>query len=129
MDPVSRAQQEITPQSRRTLRGGHDPRIGTKTQFRPGESGNPGGKRKKAEITKIFEEIFRSKTDRDEIKDSIALTLKSSRMAGVLLLREAAERLEGKVLQQVELEGTVTLALAETVSERRKRLGNGNNES
>lgn len=56
-------------------------------------------------------------------------TLKSRGMAKVLLLREMAERTEGKIAQTVELEGNITLALAETVADRRKRLGDSDNES
>jgi len=119
MDPVSKAQASETSQSKRKLRGGHDPSIGR--QWPKGVSGNPGGRRKKAHITKIFEEILDNKTDREEIKDSIALTLKSGRMAGVLLLREAAERTEGKVVQSVDLSGEINLTLAETIAKRRKK--------
>jgi hypothetical protein len=120
MDPVSKAQAADTSHNRRKLRGGHDPSIGR--QWPKGVSGNPGGRRKKADITKIFEEIFDCKGDRDEIKDSIALTLKSGRMAGVLLLREAAERLEGKVVQPVDMEVTGSITL-EKVLEAKKKAG------
>jgi len=120
MDPVSKAQAAETSQNRRKLRGGHDPSIGR--QWPKGVSGNPGGRPKKQYITKMFEEIMANRTDRDEIKDSIALTLKSGRMAGVLLLREAAERLEGKITQEVDMNVSGTLALADLIAERRKKL-------
>src|SRR5271166_2519483 len=106
MDPVSRAQNE-TPEKRRLLYGGHDPSIGAKTQFQPGKSPNPGGRPKKQRITKIYEKILRSAKNREEIEKAIFETLKSGRMAGVLLLREAAERTEGRVTQPVEVTGTV----------------------
>lgn len=105
MDPVSRAQQENTSQNRRKLRGGHDPSIGR--QWPKGVSGNPGGRPKKAYVTKIYEDIFAKAKNRDEIQDAIFLTLKSGRMAGVLLLREAAERMEGKVTQEIEVSGSL----------------------
>lgn len=121
MDPVSKAQSEqttVTTQKRGKLRGGHDPSIGR--QWPKGVSGNPGGRRKKTPITRMLEEIFDNSTDFDEIKDSMALTLKSGRMASILLLREAAERLEGKVIQQVEMD--VNLSLSQRMEKAEQRL-------
>lgn len=68
----------------------------------------------------MLEEIFDNSTDFDEIKDSMALTLKSGRMASILLLREAAERLEGKVIQQVEMD--VNLSLSQRMEKAEQRL-------
>lgn len=105
MDPVSKAQLEVVPQKRHQI----DPATGKATQFKPGNRANPGGRPKKAQITKIYEEIFANKTSREEIKDAVEMTLKSGRMAGVLLLREAAERLEGKVSQEMEITGLTAM--------------------
>lgn len=125
MDPISKAQAEIVPQNRQTLRKKRhviDPQYGIPTRFKPGVSGNPGGRPKTQPVTKMLREIFENQRLNDEIKDSMALTLKSGRMAGILLFREAAERLEGKVMQPVEVDGNLTLSLAETISKRRKAL-------
>lgn len=51
------------------------------------------------------------------------------RMSSVLMLKEVAERLEGKVAQGLELSGEVSLGLAETIQNRRKRLANDARES
>src|ERR1700684_3214454 len=99
MDPVSRAQLEIVPQNRHKI----DPTTGTATQFKPGNRANPGGRPKKARVTKIYEKIFASAKNRKEIEQAILETLLSRRMSGVLLLREAAERIEGKVTQELEV--------------------------
>jgi hypothetical protein len=71
-----------------------------------GVSGNPHGRPKKERmITKLCEEIMEE--NRDEIKAQIIRSLTMKGMAGVLLFRELAERVEGKVTQGIELSGTV----------------------
>jgi hypothetical protein len=103
MDPVSRAQLEVVPRKRHII----DPATGVNTQFK---KGNPGGGRpRKNHITKIYEKILKNAKNREEIEQAIFETLKSGRMAGVLLLREAAERTEGKVSQEVEVSGNITM--------------------
>lgn len=111
MDPVSRAQNsnETTPRV-----------VGR--PFRKGQSGNPGGRPKKQEITKIYDEILRKSGNRKEIKASVMEMLRSKRMVAVLLLREMAERTEGKVVQPVDVAGNVTISL-ETVLEAKKKAG------
>ena len=42
-------------------------------------------------------------------------------MAAVLMIREMAERLEGKVTQPVEMSGELILSLAESVKSARER--------
>jgi hypothetical protein len=117
MDPVSKAQSE-TPQKRRLLYGGHDPSIGRATQIKPGEVRNPGGRPRKQRITKIYEKILRSAKNRKDIEESILATLTSGKMAAVLLLREAAERTEGRVTQEIELSGSIQALSDEELTKR-----------
>lgn len=106
MDPVSRAQNS----------GEQRKVVGR--PFAKGQSGNPGGRPKKLEITKIYERILRKSANRKEIEASVLDLLKGRRMASVLLLREMAERTEGKVAQEVEISGHLTL---ESVLEAKKK--------
>lgn len=88
-----------------------------------GQSGNPGGRPKKKPITQIFEELFDANADRDDIKEQVRKTLTSKGMAGVLLLREAADRIEGHVKDEVDLNVTGSISLAQVIEERRKKRG------
>lgn len=94
MDPVSRA-------------------INLETRFPDGRwkpggpSPNPTGRPKRKPITDLCEEIINDPATREKIKQQLISTLTSRGMAGVLLLRELAERTEGKITQGVELSGTV----------------------
>ena len=90
--------------------------------FKKGQTGNAGGRPKKQEITKIFEKILRNAKNRKEIEKSILKILLRCNMASVLMLREMAERTEGKVAQLIgmEVSGNITL---EQVAEARKRAG------
>lgn len=83
-----------------------------------GVSGNPAGRPKKTPITEIFEELLAEGATREAIKQQIKQTLTSKGMAGVLLLKEGAERIEGRVTQEIEMH--VDVALAETVAQRRQ---------
>ena|SRR5690242_9624082 len=112
MDPVSKAQQDAGNSTKRVIG----------RPFPKGVSGNPSGRPKKLEITKIYEQILRSTDNKKAIKDSVLSVLKSKRMATVLLLREMAERTEGKVTQPVDMEVSGKLTL-ESVLEARKKAG------
>jgi hypothetical protein len=74
-----------------------------------GVSGNPGGVPKvpRKPITDLCEEIINHPETREKIKQQVIATLTSRGMAGVLLLREIGERVEGKVTQGIELSGSV----------------------
>jgi hypothetical protein len=83
-----------------------------------GQSGNPAGRPKKSPVTEIFQELLDEGVTREAIKEQIKQTLTSRGMAGVLLLKEAAERIEGRVTQEIEMH--VDVALAEIVAKRRQ---------
>ena len=110
MDPVSRAQSSTTT-----------PRKVIGRPFQKGQSGNPGGRPKKLRITKLFEKILNSGANRTELEEIIKDMLRSRRMASVLLLREMAERTEGKVTQPVEVEGSGLAAIAAALTQLRER--------
>lgn len=117
MDPISKEQSGKSANRRKQPSGPKK----TAHLFQPGQSGNPSGRPHKRPITRIFEELFDCVADREAIKASIRATMTSKGMAGVLLVREAAERIEGKVSEQVEMNVTGKVALSELISERRKR--------
>lgn len=87
-------------------------------QFQPGNQAAVG---RRGAITKLFEEIFESSEDIAAVKQQIIKTLTSKGMAGVLMLKEAAERIEGKVTQPVEIDGTLQMTVASAIAEGRKR--------
>ena|SRR5208282_1127933 len=100
MDPVSKAQAD----------GGITKRYsGLRPPWPKGVSGNIGGRPRKAPITKIFERIFRKAQNRKDIEESILRVLLQGKMASVLMVREAAERIEGKVVEKIEVSGTESL--------------------
>jgi hypothetical protein len=90
--------------------------------WKPGESGNRAGRPRKMVVTEIFEEILQNPDMREAVKGQIVSTITSRGMAGVLLLREMAERTEGKVTQGIELSGTISTMTDEQVDERLTKL-------
>ena len=123
MDAVSRAQNSANTKIGRPFEKGNAHR------FQSGRSGNPGGRPKKFRITKMYEQLLAKGINRKEISASILTELKKEGMAKVLLLREMAERTEGKVAQEVDMNISGTLALAEVIQKRRKKRGDSDNES
>ena len=113
MDPVSRAQQGNKGNST-SFKPGHPHR------FAPGISGNPSGRPKTAYITKRWSRLFRKRAVQKEVDEITMDILRQRRMSAVLLLREIMERLEGKVTQEVEISGHLTL---ESVLEAKKKAG------
>jgi hypothetical protein len=91
--------------------------------FKPGQSGNPGGRPKKRPITELYERILADPTNIAAIEKAILATLHKGNMAMVLLVREIAERIEGKVMQPIEADLAVNLA--DAIAAARKRAGKG----
>lgn len=116
MDPVSKAQSDTgnsalsKPAYQRGLR-----------PWAKGQSGNPSGRPKKNHITKIYEKILSKPVNRKEIEEAFKKVLTSGRMATVLMAREMAERTEGKIAQEMAVNVTGTIALSDTIQQRRKR--------
>lgn len=111
MDPVSKAQLEVVPHKRHKI----DPACGIATQIKPGEVRNPGGRPKKARLTRIYERIVRQAKNQKELEQAIVSTITSvskfghMSMAGVLLLREMAERTEGKITQEIDINANLQI--------------------
>lgn len=111
MDPVSRAQSDSSQQTGR--------KRGYGRPFQPGVSGNPGGRKKKL-ITEIMDRALRKKANRDEIQEVIMDVIRSRRMASVLMLREVAERTEGKVADIVDMNVTGNITLEQVLEAKKK---------
>jgi Family of unknown function (DUF5681) len=78
-------------------------------RFKPGQSGNPGGRPKKKPITELYEGILDDPKAMARARMAIVKTLSRSDMAMVHLLKEIADRIEGKVSQSIEHSGRMTL--------------------
>lgn len=89
--------------------------------FMPGKTGNPGGRPKKRAITDLYDEILRDPAAMDMLRKAVVKSLKGGNMAMVLQLKEMADRTEGKVVQPIEAD--VTVSLPDAIAEARKRAG------
>lgn len=90
-------------------------------KFKPGQSGNPGGRPKKKPITEMYEAILNDPEEIAKIRASVVKALVKGNMAMVLQLREMTDRTEGKVTQPIEAD--ITVNLADAIAEARKRAG------
>lgn len=90
-------------------------------KWKPGQSGNPSGRPKKKPITEIFERIMNNPELVAQFEAAIAKSIMKGGMAGVMYVREAADRIEGKVTQPIEAD--ISVNLAEAIAEARKRAG------
>jgi hypothetical protein len=77
---------------------------GEATQFKPGQSGNPGGRPKRKPITEALEKVF---TPEQCLAVAQAL-LKKAKKGSISHVQEAANRLEGRVEAANESAGGVT---------------------
>lgn len=95
---MSKQSKSASPENRRKtgvnkLRGGHDPSIGKETQFRSGETGNPGGRPKNKPILEALREIIDSNP---EIAREIAKSALTAASADVDWFVEVRDMLDGK---------------------------------
>jgi len=77
--------------------------------WKPGQSGNPGGRPKRDSITSaLLQQLEQQNTDSETIADSIAAVLVKRALSGdVRAIREIADRTEGKPRQQIKVEAEV----------------------
>jgi hypothetical protein len=74
--------------------------------WQPGQSGNPGGRPKKKPITELYEQLLNDGATVKAIRAAILRNIKNSKTTFVPLLREMADRVEGKVTQSIEAKVT-----------------------
>jgi Family of unknown function (DUF5681) len=114
MDPVSKAQAGNTQKS--------SPGDRVKAyRWKKGQSGNRAGRPKKLRITKLYEKILEQGANRKDIEKSVLGVLTGGRMATVLMLREMAERTEGKIEQTMDVNVNATIQYADAVARVRAR--------
>jgi Family of unknown function (DUF5681) len=88
--------------------------------WQPGQSGNPAGRAKKKPITELYEEILNDPALKIQLKQAIVSRLTSNRIVGSMELKEAAERVEGKVVQKIDADVTIS-TIAERLREAQER--------
>lgn len=91
------------------------------TPFKPGQSGNPGGRVKKKPMTELYEKLLNDPDVMQKLESSLIQMLSKGNMATVLHLREMTDRVEGKVSQPIEAD--ITVNLADAIAAARKRAG------
>jgi len=101
---------DLVPESRhKTGFCGPDPIVGEATQFKPGQSGNPGGRPKMAHLSHACRELLAALVPNDPegrtYAQAIAETLAQKALAGdIRAAQEIADRAEGRARQSVEIQ-------------------------
>lgn len=89
--------------------------------FMPGHSGNPSGRPARKPITEMYERIMNDPKQMAALEKAVAKALMKGNMAMVLQLKEMTDRVEGKVMQPIEAD--ITVSLPDAIAEARKRAG------
>ena len=69
--------------------------------WRPGQRGNPGGRPKKKPVTELYEQLLNDTDTIEAIRATMLRTIRGSKTNLVPLLREMADRVEGKMTQPI----------------------------
>lgn len=94
-------------------------------KWKPGQSGNPGGRPKKTLLTEmtaeLLEEIASDPVQRQVFKDAVKQKLLAKGVVSAMTLDKLWERHEGKVVQPVQVDGEIELKLSERMQKARER--------
>jgi len=91
------------PESKRkTGFRGPSPEVGKATQFKPGQSGNPGGRPKETPITDALRQAL---SDPAELERFISAVIKKAKKGDVKAFQAVSDRIEGKPAQALNLGG------------------------
>lgn len=97
---VSRTPENRRKTGDRKLRGGHSPDVGKATQFKPGETGNPGGRPKQlltdAYLRQLLKQAEGDETQADAIAKAIVKRALTGKGGDVRAAAEIADRVQGK---------------------------------
>ena len=107
---------ENTPRNKRRL----TPKMEA-MKWKPGQTGNAGGRPAKKPITEMYERILNDPANLALIEEAVGKALTRGNMAMVLQLKEMSDRVEGKVTQPIQAD--VTVNLADAIAAARKRAG------
>lgn len=119
MDPISKAR--LSDNKERSQRGQSPNSQANLKKYQPGQSGNPGGRKKKV-FTAICDKFI--KKNRGAIEETMLKILQKEGMAAVLLLREVADHHEGPVTQSIEVSTPQQMSDEQLVAEFEKLIKN-----
>lgn len=111
-----------TPENRNENRKRHTlPDAAKPYQFKPGQSGNPGGRPKRKPLTEAYERILSNPAEANAIAKAM---IRLARKGNVRAAQELADRTEGKAIQAMDISGdmSVDMEIIKRLEEGRKRL-------
>ena len=106
---------------------GKTPRKVIGRPFPKGVSGNAGGRPKKSLMQREMERMANNPAYVKEWVEATKVRAKQAGVAGFLQSREILDRVDGPVKQEISAE--ITMTLASTIAERRKRAASDDSQS